>query len=108
MERMRFISDRGKRVLLIDHTRSAPQEMVRTLDEVERVIAREPADSLFVVSDLTGATLDKLTADRMKVVATKDGPHVHRSALVGAESISDVYSQLGIVLRAPFSTVQIP
>ena len=61
------------------------------MDELERVIARETADSLFVLSDFTGATLDKLAADRMKVVATKDSPHVHRSALVGAESIPDVY-----------------
>ena len=91
MKRVRFISHRGKRVLLVDHTRSTPEEMVRTLDEVERVIAMEPADSLLVLSDFTGAALDKFAADRMKVVAAKDRPHVHRAALVGAESIPEVY-----------------
>jgi hypothetical protein len=31
MERVRFITHRGKRVLLVEHTRRAPQEMLRTL-----------------------------------------------------------------------------
>jgi hypothetical protein len=91
MERVRFITHRGKRVLLIDHSRSTPEEMLRTMDDVERVIAVEPPDSLLTISDFTGAQFDKSAADRMKVVAAKDRPHVHRAALVGAESIPDVY-----------------
>jgi len=91
MKRVQFITHRGKRVLLIDHSRSTPQEMVRTMDEVEAVIAGEPADSLLTLSDFTGTAFDKTSADRMKVVAAKDRPHVHRAALVGAENIPDVY-----------------
>lgn len=91
MERVRFISHRGKRVLLIDHSRSTPEELFQTMDEVERTIAAEPPDSLLTLSDFTGTAFDKTAADRMKVVAAKDRPHVHRAALVGAESIPDVY-----------------
>ena len=91
MRRVQFISHRGKRVLLIDHSRSTPEEMVRTMDEVETVIAAEPADSLLTLSDFTGTAFDKTSADRMKVVAAKDRPHVHRAALVGAENIPEVY-----------------
>lgn len=91
MERVRFITHRGKRVLFIDHTGSTPQEMLRTMNEVERIIAAEPHDSLLTLSDFTGAEFDKTTAARMKVVAAKDRPHVHRAAVVGAESIPEVY-----------------
>ena len=91
MERVRFITHRGKRVLFIDHTYSTPEEMLRTMDEVEHIIAAEPADSLLTLSDFTGTEFDKTAADRMKVVATKDRPHVRRAAVVGAESIPDVY-----------------
>jgi len=91
MKRVQFITHRGKRVLLIDHTRSTPEEVVRTMDEVETVIAAEPADSLLTLSDFTDTAFDKTAADRMKVVAAKDRPHVHRAALVGAENIPDVY-----------------
>lgn len=90
MERVRFITHRGKRVLLIDHTSSTPDEMRRTMDEVERVIAAEPPDSLLTLSDFTGTQFDRDSADRMKVVATRDRPHVHRAALVGADSIPEV------------------
>jgi len=91
MERVRFITHRGKRVLLIDHSHSTPDDLLRTMDEVERTIAAEPADSLLTLSDFTGTAFDKASADRMKVVAAKDRPHVHRAALVGGENIPDVY-----------------
>jgi len=90
MERVRFITHRGKRVLLIDHTSSTPQELRGTMDEVERVIAAEPPDSLLTLSDFTGTQFDRESADRMKVVATRDRPHVHRAALVGTDSIPEV------------------
>ncbi len=91
MERVRFITHRGKRVLLIDHTGSTPDEMRRTMDEVEHIVTSEPPNSLLTLSDFTGTGFDKTSADRMKVVAAKDRPHVRRAALVGAESIPDVY-----------------
>ena len=90
MERVRFITHRGKRVLLIDHTSSTPQELRGTMDEVERVIGAEPPDSLLTLSDFTGTQFDRESADRMKVVATRDRPHVHRAALVGTDSIPEV------------------
>jgi len=91
MERVRFITHRGKRVLLIDHSHSTPEEVRRTMDEIEHIIAAEPPDTVLTLSDFTGTEFDKAAADRMKVVAAKDRPHVHRAAFVGAESIPDVY-----------------
>jgi hypothetical protein len=91
MERVRFITHHGKRVLLIDHSRSTPEEVLHTMNEVEHVIASEPPDSLLTLSDFTGTAFDKAAADRIKVVAAKDRPHVHRAAIVGADSIPEVY-----------------
>jgi len=91
MERVRFITHRGKRVLLIDHTDSTAEEIRRTMDEVEDVVASEPPNPLLTLSDFTGTQFDKASADRMKVVATKDRPYVRRAALVSAENIPDVY-----------------
>jgi hypothetical protein len=91
MERVRFITHRGKRVLLIDHSGSTPDEIRRTMDEVEVIVGSEPPNSLLTLSDFTGTQFDKTSADRMKVVAAKDRPHVRRAALVGAENIPNVY-----------------
>ncbi len=91
MERVRFITHQGKRVLLIDHSCSTPGELRQTIDEVERIVAAEPPGSLLILSDFTATEFDKAAADRLKVVATKDRPHVRRAAVVGADSIPDVY-----------------
>jgi len=91
MERVHFITHRGKRVLFIDHTSSTPEEMQRTMDEVERIVAGEPPNSLLTLSDFTGTQFDHKSADHMKVVATRDRPHVHRAAVVGGDSIPDVF-----------------
>src|ERR1700739_3406801 len=80
MDRVHYIPHRGKRVLLIDFSHSTPEEMQETLDEVERVISSEPPNSVLALSDFTDAHMDKAVADHMKVVATKDRPHVRRSA----------------------------
>ena len=89
MERVRFITHHGQRVLLVDHSNSTAAEMLQTLVEVERVIAGQ--SGLLVLCDFEGAEVDKAAADRMKVVATKDRPHVRRAAFVGGEHIPDVY-----------------
>jgi hypothetical protein len=89
MERVRFITHHGQEVLLVDHSNSTAAEMVQTLAEVERVIASQT--SLLVLCDFEGAEVDKTAADRMKVVATKDRPHVRRAAFVGGQHIPDVY-----------------
>jgi hypothetical protein len=91
MERVRFITHRGKRVLLIDHTGSTPQELQRTMDEVEHAVTSEPPGSVLTLSDFTGTQFDRNAADRMKVVAAKDRPHVHRAAVVGGDSIPEVF-----------------
>jgi hypothetical protein len=91
MERVRFITHRGKRVLLIDHSGSTADEIRRTMNEVEHVVASEPPNSLLTLSDFTGTQFDKTAADHMKVVAAKDRPHVRRAALVDADSIPEVY-----------------
>ncbi len=91
MERVRFITHQDQRVLLIDHSNSTSAEMLQTLAQVESIIAGQPAESLLVLCDFSGAEVNKLAADRMKVVAAKDRPYVRRSAFVGAEEIPDVY-----------------
>lgn len=91
MDRVHFITHRGKRILIIDHTNSTSEEMQTTLDEVERVVGEAPPNSMLILSDFTAAHLDRAAADRMKVVATKDRPHVRRSAFVGADDVPEIF-----------------
>jgi hypothetical protein len=91
MERVRFIDHQGMQILLIDCTHCGPQELTGIFQEVQRVVTSQPPNSVLILSDFTGAEFDKKTADQMKVVATYDRAYVKRSALVGADSLPEVY-----------------
>ena len=91
MERVRFINHQGRQVLLIDHSNSTPSEILETLEQVGKMVLGQPEASVLTLCDFTGAAIDKLAADRMKVVAAKDRPFVRRAAFVGADRLPDVY-----------------
>ncbi|HVP42954.1 MAG TPA: hypothetical protein VMS96_05950 [Terriglobales bacterium] len=91
MERVRFITHQGQQVLLIDHSHSTPAEILKTLAEVEDLVKTQPEASVLTLCDFTGADIDKQSADRMKVVATKDRPYVRCSAFVGTDDLPEVY-----------------
>ncbi len=91
MERVRFITYQGQQVLLIDHSNSTAPEILKTLAEVEAMVQNQPQKSVLTLCDFTGAEIDKQAADRMKVVAAKDRPHVRRAAFVGTDQLPDVY-----------------
>jgi hypothetical protein len=86
MERVRFISHKGKQILLIDCTHCSAQEVQDVYEDVKRVVTAQPLDSVLTLSDWTGAQIDKATITYLKEVAVYDRPHVKRAALVGGEA----------------------
>ena len=91
MERVRFIAHRGKQILLLDCTNCPPAELAEVFNECEEVVTSQPPQSVLTLADFTGAQFSREVADRMKVVAVMDRPHVKRAAIVGAESLPEVY-----------------
>ena len=91
MERVRFIEHRGARVLLIDFSQCGPKELSAIFQEVQHLVTSQPLGTALTLADFTDAQFDKNTADQIKIVATYDRPHVKRSAIVGAESLPDVF-----------------
>jgi hypothetical protein len=91
MERVRFIEYLGTQILLIDCSQCGPQELSRVFNEAQQVITSQPPHSLLTLADFSDAEFDKRAADHMKVVATYDRAFVKRSAIVGADTLPDVY-----------------
>jgi hypothetical protein len=91
MERVRFIEYLGSQILLLDCSQCGPQELARVFTEAQQVITSQPPHSLLTLADFTDAEFDKRAADHMKVAATYDRAFVKRSAIVGADSLPDVY-----------------
>lgn len=88
--RSRFIEHRGKRILLIDFSGCAPQQILAIVAEVQDQIAEQPRDSVLTLADFTGAHVDKGVAMRIKEALVFDRPYVKRSAWVGTEHLPKV------------------
>ncbi len=91
MERVRFIEHNGTPILLVDCTDCRPAELLSIFQQVQQLVTAQPAHSTLILTDLSGAEFDKKAADQMKIVATYDRAHVRKSAIVGAETMPDVY-----------------
>ena len=91
MDRVRFITHEGKRILLIDNSGCSSQDIVENYTECQRIVAAEPLDSVLTLSDFTDAEVDRAALTRMKEVAVLDRPHVKKAALVGMDSIPDAF-----------------
>ena len=91
MERVRFIAYLGTQILLIDCSHCGPNELTSLFNQAQEVITSQPPGSVLTLADFTNAEFDKKAADHLKIVATYDRAHVKRSAIVGADSMPDVY-----------------
>ena len=91
MDRARFVTHQGKKILLIDLTDCTAEEVLKVADEVRRIVTAEPRKSVLTLSDLTDAQFSRATVTRMKEVAVFDRPYVKRAAMVGAESLPKVF-----------------
>jgi hypothetical protein len=67
------------------------KELLLLLDLIRADIARHAPGSLLVLTDFTGAEVDKKVATRIKEVLVLDKPYVKRSAWVGTENLPQVF-----------------
>jgi len=91
MERISFVTHKGKPIMVVDLSHCEAREILLLLDEAQRTVARHERGSLLTLGDMTGAHIDRAVATRMKEVLTLDRPFVKRSAWVGTESVPHVY-----------------
>jgi len=90
-ERISFVTHEGHTIMVIDFHGCSEKEMLALLDEVQRVVAQHPRNSLVTLADLKDAHVDRAVATRMKEVLVLDRPYVKRSAWMGSGSLPKVY-----------------
>jgi hypothetical protein len=82
MDRIRFVSHRQQRILLIDFTDCQPPEIAEIADQVPAVVRQEPEQSVLALADFTGAQFSRDAVEHIKVATAMDKPHVKRAAWV--------------------------
>ena len=87
MQRVRFITHKGKQVLLLDYSHLADEaEMLAMIEERKRLIAQQPKGSVLKIADVTGARFSKNALTKVKEANVYDHPYVRRAALVGVDA----------------------
>lgn len=81
-ERVRFITYRDHRILLLDFSHCTPQEVSEIADRVPAMVTQEPSGSVCVVADFTGAEFNRQAIEHIKIATAIDKPHIKRTAWV--------------------------
>src|SRR5689334_10015477 len=82
MDRVRFMSYRDHRILLLDFTNCNPKEVGEISDQVPAMVTQEPIGSVCVLADFTGAEFSREAVERIKVATAIDKSHIKRAAWV--------------------------
>ena len=90
-ERMYFVQHKGQAVFVIDLSHCGTKEMLVRLELIKKSVERHAPASLLILSDFTGAQVDRQVATRAKEVLVLDRPYVKKSAWVGTESLPAVF-----------------
>ena len=90
-ERIRFVTHRGRQVLLVDVTHCTTAELIELGQLVPRYVSAEPRGSVLLLADFTGSKFDKAAVETLKQATVYDRPHIKRSAWVGIESMPKVF-----------------
>ncbi len=86
MDRVRYITHKGKKVLLVDYSDlSDESELVQMIEQREFLVDSQPKHSVLMVINVSGAKFSKEVLTRAKEANVYDLPYVRRSALVGVE-----------------------
>jgi hypothetical protein len=94
-ERIRFIDQHGKRILLVDFSNCPADEVEKIARAVPDYVTVNPRGSVLVLTDFTGAALDRDALRAMKETAVFDKPFVKKSALIGTEDLpASFYDEL--------------
>lgn len=85
--RVRFIMHRGKRVLSIDYSHCDVPMLKSTVEEMHRVIAREPLNSVLTLTDVGGTGFDQESVEVLKSKVAANAPYVKRAAIIGISGL---------------------
>jgi hypothetical protein len=84
MDRVRFITHKGKKVLLVDYTDLSDEaELLKMIEQREFLVDSQPKNSVLMIINVTGAKFTKEVLTRAKEANVYDLPYVRRAALVG-------------------------
>jgi hypothetical protein len=90
-DRIRYITHRGQRILLVDHSGCTSAELAAMCDLVPSYVTPEPENSVLLLADFSNAQIDRDALEHVKLAAVFDRPHLKRSAWVTTSSFPKAF-----------------
>jgi hypothetical protein len=90
-DRIRFVTHKNAKVLLVDLSNCSPTEVAELCHVVPTYVTAEPRGSVLLLADFSGAKFDKAAVASLKEGTVYDRPHLKRSAWVGTETLPKVF-----------------
>ena len=90
-DRVRFITHKGRRILLVDLSSCTPLQVAIICDLVPSHVTSEPRDSVLILADFTNAQIDRNAVEHLKKAMVYDRPHIKRSAWIGAANFPKAF-----------------
>lgn len=104
MQRVKYISHRGKQILLHDLSACEPADLIASLETGKRLIEGTPFGSVLTLVDVSNTRYNREVAAAIKGYAAANKPYVRASAIVGLDGIKEVLLNAVILLtRRKFS-----
>ncbi|HEY6972562.1 MAG TPA: hypothetical protein VJA94_25355, partial [Candidatus Angelobacter sp.] len=88
--RVKFIEYKGKRVLFIDYAGCDIAMLKAVTEEMHRVIAQEPPNSVLTLNDVTGTSFDSESVAVLKSKVAANAPYVKRAAVIGISGLQQL------------------
>lgn len=91
MERVQFVTYKGKKILVEDFTSLNPgQEFTETIKKAQTAIASEPNGSVLAVFDATGCSFNSEMLNQMKEFTAANTPYIKKATVVGITGLLQV------------------
>lgn len=87
MERIRFVTHRDQRVLLLDFTSCSAEDVATIAERVPGIVKSEPLGSVLAVADFTDAEFNRDAVEEIKISTAMDRPHIKRAAWVLTDNL---------------------
>jgi hypothetical protein len=87
VERIRFVTHRGQRILLLDFTNCTAEDVATISEHAPAIVTSEPLGSVLAVADFTGAEFNREAVEEIKISTALDRPHIKRAAWVLTDNL---------------------
>lgn len=89
--RVRFLSHKGRRVLLLDFTAiDEPDQALGLIEHARQFVARQAPASLFTLTDISGSNYNRKVTEALMELGKHNKPFVIAGGAVGVTGLSKV------------------